>query len=142
MQHTAEYQRFRRAMGLSDIDPDQQETTVRTMSAEQTEKHRPYGRATGHDLVTESGLRIEKWAVLVNVGQPDEVYVDRRAKTVEIVILEPTRRYDGDPELGEGTLHIVNPRKLLKALDEIEGACECQPGDPRCHERRDQIAVN
>jgi hypothetical protein len=100
-------------------------------------EHQKYGLALKHDLITAvENLRIPKMTQVVNVGQPQNVYVNRYASSVDIVICEPASPYR-QSEIKTGQVYTVVPMQLLIALNEIEGNCECAPNDMWCVNRRE-----
>jgi hypothetical protein len=98
------------------------------------ESHKPYGITSRHDLIDVYGNRIPRGTTYVNVGQAEGRIV-KRYDTVEIVILDVS--YDWQKE-GHfvGELFKVEGRKLLKAVNEVAGYCQCKTTDEGCVEQR------
>jgi hypothetical protein len=102
------------------------------MHPDEVERHKPFGFDLRHDLYDTQGNRIlGSWDNVINVGQPDKVYVRRRGGPVQIVA---TR--NSATGTREGQCFMVDSDELLIALGELEGRCRCAENDMKCHQRR------
>jgi len=109
---------------------------IRSMTdAQLLSLHQKFGLATRHDLTSLDGRTLPKYTVLVNVGQPEGIVVRRFDSKVDVVICG-TAGPEHMSDIKVGNIVPVNPTKLLVALNEIEGDCECVEGDPWCTRHR------